>query len=203
MPPSSLPSELWLLVASGLSSTNDLAHLCNTSSRLLRIVRPFLYRIVEIQAAGHQSNASDTLALLAHDKSLAKCVVELIIERCPPPGQEHFPDDDDPQTRPNLINVDALKSMVSLKHVALYGPVFRNAHEQNEFGRVFSPESGIPLEKLTYVADNEEEVLPADRIGDMGSLKKLYWNGATLSRTFIPARSAKSSPSLVVFLYSL
>jgi len=42
--------------------------------------------------------------------------------------------------------------------------------------------SDISLEELTYVAGNEE--LPADRIGDIGGLKKLYWNGGTLKRMF-------------------
>jgi hypothetical protein len=165
-----------MLIASSVPTRNDLAHLCITSSRLLHIVRPYLYRNVEIEASGPQCNASYVLTLLARDKPLAKRVIELTLERRPPPGHEYFPDDDDPQSRPSLINLDALANMVSLKHVALYGPVFRNAHEQNEFGRVLSPRgSDISLEELTYVADNEDEEFPADRIGDIGSLKYLYW----------------------------
>lgn len=183
MPQSSLPSELWMQIASGISIPNDLAHLCVTSSRFLHIVRPYLYRNVKIKVVGPQSNASHVLELLAHDKPLAKCVIELTLERCQPPGQKYVPDDD-PQSQPSLINLDALANMVSLKHVTLYGPVFRNAHEQNEFGCVLAPGSNISLEELTYVANNEEEEFPTDRIGDIGGLKKLYWNDRTLNRTF-------------------
>jgi hypothetical protein len=167
-----------MLVASNLSTTNDLAHLCITSSRLFHIVRPFLYRNVVIKATGHQSNASHVLALLAHDKSLAKYVVQLTLERRRPPGYFSYYDSQTQVTRPSLINVDALTNMVSLQHVALYGPVFLNAHEQNEFGRVLA---GIPLDELTYIADIGadigDEEFPADRMGDMGGLKKLYWGG--------------------------
>jgi hypothetical protein len=145
-----------------------------TCSQIFHIIRPFLYRNVVIEADGHQSNASHVLALLAHDKSLAKCVVQLTLKHIQPPGYVY-----DPQiTPPSLINVDALTNMVSLQHVALYGPVFLNAHEQNEFGRVLA---GIPLDELTYIADIGadigDEEFPADRMGDMGGLKKLYWGG--------------------------
>jgi hypothetical protein len=143
-----------MIVASDLSTgtTDDLVHLCNTSSRLLHIVRPFLFRKVKVKATGDQSNATHVLALLAQDKSLAKRISELTFERCPPPGENPF-QDNDPQTRPSLINVEALANMVSLKRVALYGAVFRNAHEQHEFGRVLAPGSGIPFDELTYVAN--------------------------------------------------
>jgi hypothetical protein len=180
--PRSLPSELWIIIASDLSTTNDLAHLGITCSRIFHIVRPFLYRNVVIEADGHQSNASHVLALLAHDKSLAKCVVQLTLKRIQPPGYVY-----DPQiTPPSLINVDALTNMVSLQHVALYGFVFRNAHEQNELGRVLA---GIPLAELTYVADDgaviRDEGFPTDRIGDIGDLKKLYWDGGDSRCAFI------------------
>jgi hypothetical protein len=171
----SLPTELWLLIVSGLSSPSDLAHLSATSSRLLHIVRPFLFRKVEVKAVRRRSNASGVLALLDRDKSLARCVVDLTLERCLLPGETQHRDI---QSHPSLINVGALANLVSLKHVALYGPVFRNEHEQLEFGRVLSPGSGIALEELTYVAEDDYELFPGERFGDIGGLKKLYWNGS-------------------------
>jgi hypothetical protein len=177
-----------MLVASNLSTTNDLAHLCITSSRLFHIVRPFLYRSIVIKATGYESDASHVLALLARDKSLAKYVVQLTLERCRPPNETLLMYDI-PQIRPSLVNVDALTNMVSLKHVTLYGPVFRNAHEQNEFGRVLAPGSGISLVELTYIAGDDNEDFPADRFGDMGGLKRLYWKGGSLKCAFIAPTS--------------
>src|SRR5262245_27203919 len=165
-PQNPLPLELWIPIASNLSNTNDLAHLCITSSRFFHIVRPFLYRNVKIKAVGSQSNASNVLELLARDKALAKCVIRLTLERHSP-STDHY-------TRPSLIDPDALANMVSLQHVVLYGLVFTHVHEQLDFGRALA---NISLDELAYAAHNAEEWFPIDLMGDIGGLKKLYWNG--------------------------
>jgi hypothetical protein len=171
----SLPAELLMMVASCLSPC-DLAHLCITSSVLLHIIRPILYRKVELKAIGYHSNASTVLQLLARDKPLARCVIELKLERCLLPG-EKFLDEDPP--RPRLIYPDALENMVSLKRVILYGPIFLSEFEQSEFARVFAPGLGIEFEELVYAADTHSPArgFPDIQLGDIGGLKKLYWHG--------------------------
>jgi hypothetical protein len=165
-----------MLVASNLSTPNDLAHLCITSSRFLRILRPFLYRNVKIKAVGSRSNGTHLFTLLAHDKSLAKCVVELTLERFSPPYNRY--------DRTSLVNPDALVNMVSLKHVVLYGTVFSDVYDQIDFGRALA---NISLDELTYTADSQDDMLPTDRMEDIGGLKKLYWNSRIRQRTCICA----------------
>ena len=150
---SSLFVELWMAIASYLSN-QDLAHLTYTSVHLLDIIRPLLYRSVELDAF----NATEPLALLARDATLAKCVIMLTLQRTPDSYSSGGSDDDEesePENSPpssdlpSLINLDALANLTSLRHILLYGAIFRNALEQNEFGKALSV--GIPLQQLAMI----------------------------------------------------
>jgi hypothetical protein len=141
-----------------------------TSPGLLHIIRPILYRKIEVKAIGYHSNASGVLQLLARDKPLARCVIELKLEQCLLPG-EKFLDEGPP--RPRLIYLGALANMVSLKRIILYGSIFLSEFEQIEFARALAPGLGIELEELIYAADSRNRGFPDIRLGDIGGLKKL------------------------------
>jgi hypothetical protein len=162
---SSLPTELWILVASYISKPG-LACLGVTSSHFLSIIRPLLYHDIEVKAEGHRSNASVILNLLSQNESLARRVVKLKLTRF-----ANVPDHE-LEDLPALIDLDALTNMVSLKCITLSGPVFRNPLEQIEFGRVLAVESGIPLEELVYGGDS---ILPCPHLGGIGGLKTVVW----------------------------
>jgi hypothetical protein len=173
----SLPAELWILIASNPCLFKaDLARLCTASFHLLNIVRPLLYRTLHLEAIDHESNSATVLALLAKDKSLARCVVELTLSR-----RLTFRDLlDDLRDLPRLVNVNALANMISLKRIALSNYVFRNRWEQNTFARLLVD---IPLEELTYrssgplrqVSYSGLRGLPGDRFKGFGNVKKLVW----------------------------
>jgi hypothetical protein len=162
-----LPTELWILVASYLSKP-DLAHMSIASSRLLSIIRPLLYYDVEVKAEGHKSNASVILSLLAQNKSLARWVVKLKLIRV----VAGYVPDRELEDLPTLIDLDVLTNLSSLRGITLHGPVFRNALEQSEFGRVLAVGSGIPLEELVYVGKG---TLPGAQLGGIGRLKTIVW----------------------------
>jgi len=155
-----LPSELWLLIAQCLSLA-DLTCLILTSSRLLSIIRPALYRAVHLHTGLRCANVTQTLALLVRDKELARRVVQLDLTA-------YF-------GRGTLVDLDALMNLVSLKQVKLYGGVFRSAVEQREFGRVLA---SIPLEELTYMELSDGQQLPDDQLGGIRDLKKIVWHAA-------------------------
>ncbi|KIM75157.1 hypothetical protein PILCRDRAFT_827586 [Piloderma croceum F 1598] len=161
----SLPTELWLLVVASLDSRSDLAHLSCTSSPLLRIVRPILYRSVSLTARVQGTDPSYTLALLARDEALAKSVVELKLNR---PISRYLTS----HSMHNLVNPAALANLVSLRHIVIRGSVFLTPHEQHEFGRVLAD---IPLEDLAYIAYNSLEKWPNDEMEGIRDLKKLVW----------------------------
>jgi hypothetical protein len=161
----SLPTELWLLIVTSLESRSDLAHLSCTSSSLLRIVRPILYRSVSLTARVQGTDPSYTLALLARDEALAKSVVELKLNR---PISRYSSS----HSMHNLVNPDALANLVSLRHIVIRGSVFLTPHEQYEFGRVLAD---IPLEDLAYIAYNSLEKWPSDEMEGIRDLKKLVW----------------------------
>lgn len=152
--------ELWLLIASSLSPP-ELACLGFTSFRLLHIIRPILYRAVSLK-----TDASKTLALLARDKELARCVVELRLARrisleVPPVCDNQ-----------SLVNFDALTNLISLKRITLCERVFTTAFEQREFGRALA---SIPLEELTHIAQFYDEQWPGDQLEGIRDLKKIDW----------------------------
>jgi hypothetical protein len=161
-----LPTELWILVASCLSKP-DLAHMSIASSRFLSIIRPLLYYDVEVKAEGHKSNASVILSLLAQNKSLARWVVKLKLIRV-----ASYVSDRELEDLPTLIDLDVLTNLRSLKSITLHGPIFRNAIEQSEFGRVLAVGSGIPLEELVYVGKG---TLPGAQLGGIGGLRTVVW----------------------------
>lgn len=47
---------------------------------------------------------------------------------------DHGPDDFDPSIASCLVNLDALKNTISLKHLTLMGLVFRGENEQSFLG---------------------------------------------------------------------
>jgi hypothetical protein len=159
-----LAPELWLLIVASLSRS-DLAHLSTTSSCLLYIVRPILYRAVSVTTGIGDTDPSHTLALLARDKELAKCVVELSLNR-------QIPLDIAPRAVHSLINPDALANLRSLRHIVIRGRVLLTALEQRDFGLVLA---GILLEELTYVAYDSTEKWPGDELEGIHDLKKIVW----------------------------
>jgi hypothetical protein len=159
-----LAPELWRLIIASLSSS-DLACLSITSSRLLHIVRPILYRVVSLTTGIHDTDPLYALALLARDKELAKCVIELELDRKPP-------SDSTPNTTHSLISPDALANLLSLNRILIRGRVFLTAFEQHEFGRVLA---GIPLKEFTYSGYNSAEKWPGDEVGGICDLKKIVW----------------------------
>lgn len=171
-----LPPELWLLVVASLSLP-DLARLSLTSSHLLHIIRPGLYRIVSLKTGVHDINPSHTLALLARNKELAKCVVELRLTRNIPLLANSAPN-----TRYSLVDQDALVNLRSLKRIVICGRVFRTVFEQNSFGRLLA---GIQLEELTYIAHNDAEQWPGDHLEGIRNLKKIVWDTKDGCTSFI------------------
>jgi F-box domain len=166
----SLPTELWLLIIASLSPS-DLAHLSCTSSPLLRIVRPILYRSVSLTARVRGPDPSYTLALLARDEELAKSVVELKLDRSISRYSASH-------SMHSLVNPDALANLVSLRHIVIRGSVFLTPHEQHEFGRVLA---GIPLEDLTYIPYQYISIQhwPSNEMEGIRNLKKLVWEQGT------------------------
>lgn len=187
-----LPPELWPLIAHTLSRPN-LASLTLASSRLLYIIRPVLYRAVELETGHREANIPQTLALLARDKELARCVVELSLARI-----IFGPRDSRSYTRQRLINLDALRNLVSLQRLTLWGRVFRNTIEQRHFGRVLF---GMQLENLTYVAINEKEQWPDDHLSGIRDLKKIHWK-ATDKCAFISCVTVWRIPGIFLFLFA-
>ena len=174
----SLPPELWILIASDPCLFKaDLARLCAASSHLLNVVRPLLYRAVHLEAVDYEFSSAETLVLLAKDKSLAKCVVELTISRRL--KSDHCLNY--LQNLPCLVHVDALANMISLKHITLSDHIFRNAVEQSEFARALAC---IPLEQFSYLGSGplgqfafgaSNTGPPGDQFEGIGNLKKLVW----------------------------
>jgi hypothetical protein len=178
----SLPAELWRLIASDPCLFKaDLARLCTASFHFLHVVRPLLYRTIHLKAVGWKSNSAAALALLAKDKSLARCVVELRLSRRIVSDVEDFLESlVDLLNLPCLVNVDALANMTSLKRIEFSDNVFRNGVEQGEFAGTLAD---IPLEQLTYQSSGPQEIsygssraLPGDELKGIGNLKKLVWD---------------------------
>ena len=73
-----LPPEIWVSIANRLPK-KDLLHLCQTSQELLRVIRPILFRDVEVKR-----NWDCTCSLLASNKELAESVRNLYLRsKCP------------------------------------------------------------------------------------------------------------------------
>jgi hypothetical protein len=121
--------------------------------------------VVSLTTGIHDTDPSYALALLARDKELAKCVIELELDRKPP-------SDSTPNTTHSLISPDALANLLSLNRILIRGRVFLTAFEQHEFGRVLA---GIPLKEFTYSGYNSAEKWPGDEVGGICDLKKIVW----------------------------
>lgn len=172
--PYALPPELWRLIASSISP-RDSAHLALTCAHISDIVRPLLYRAVRLCIGMQANSASETLTLLARDKELARCVVELTLCRDSWHCKEiHDHGIFDSCVAPFLVNLDAIKNMTSLKHLALMGPLFRDNNEQSELGQVLGSTLGVLLEQMTI----HNVTFHSDGLWwtDIHDLKTVSWN---------------------------
>jgi hypothetical protein len=156
---SSIPPDIWLRIARS-SSPSGLNLLCRTSKPFLDLLRPTLYREVDLN--NPRRAFGDTLRLLAFDRNLAKHVSNLRLR---------VPDSTDGtgQKRIPSYYMDAILNMISLKKLALVSnnSIFNDATEQRlfveslskrqtaleEFGLwgylVKLPADEFPLSKLT------------------------------------------------------
>lgn len=186
----SLPPELWLLIASNLSQS-DLAYLSLASSQLLHIIRPHLYRSVNLEANPYTSH---TLALLARDKELARCVIELMLSRRSGFG---LAANVVPYQEPSLVNVAALENLITLKRITLLGRIFCTTVEQSQFGRTLA---NIPLEEFTCIASAKDGPWPSDQLEGIRDLKKFVWQKD--DRAFQVSRLHRTHTSIRLFLFS-
>ncbi|KAJ7454929.1 hypothetical protein B0H11DRAFT_1926267 [Mycena galericulata] len=118
----SLPVEVWLQILGLRICLRDLGALCLTSSQMLSITRPVLYRhlslVAEIQL---QSNVSvrETFALLARDAVLARSVRDLTLDSG---SRQHTY-----YRNPGLLDIPSLRNMTQLKRVTIIGDLSRHA----------------------------------------------------------------------------
>ena len=159
--------ELWLQIVASLSRS-DLSRLSITCRRLLHIIRPILYQSVSLTEDCSDTDPTPTLALLARDTDLAKCVVELRLDKesiFPSTFTQH-------RYRPSLINIDTLANLLSLKRIVICGIIFRTATEMIEFGRVLCE---LPLEDFTFIGPTLSESWPGVDVEGIHGLRKIDW----------------------------
>jgi hypothetical protein len=111
------------------------------------------------------TDPTPTLALLARDTDLAKCVVELKLDRksifLTTLTQHRY--------RPSLINIDTLANLLSLKSIVICGMISRTAMELREFGQVLYE---LPLEDFTFIGSTLVEEWPGDDVEGIHGLRK-------------------------------
>lgn len=168
-----LPPELWLLVVSQLSQL-DIACLSSTCRRLQHVIRAILYQSVSLKGEAGDADPSPTLALLARDAELAKCVVELRLDRRFIFATQTLKKG---RVRHCLVNANALVNLLSLKRIAIRGSVFSTAIELNEFGRALS---GLSVEEFTYIGYYAIREWPGDEVEGISDLKKIVWDAKNL-----------------------
>jgi hypothetical protein len=114
------------------------------SSHFLSIARPVLYSRLKLgteAAAEPNESAEDTLTLLARDADLARSIEALTLDA------QNTDVLEDPETPPNLVHIDALKSMTRLKRLTLDGDVFR-PNSNDEITQFFEVLGDLPLQEL-------------------------------------------------------
>jgi hypothetical protein len=169
--------ELWLQIVTSLSRS-DLSRLSVTCRRLLHIIRPILYQSVSLTEDCSDTDPTPTLALLARDTDLAKCVVELRLDKrsifVTTLTQHRY--------RPSLINIDTLANLLSLKRIVICGIIFRTAIEMREFGRVLCE---LPLEDFTFIGPILLERWPGVDVERIHGLRKIDWGPRTCTCLFL------------------
>jgi hypothetical protein len=137
-----LAPELWQMVAK-LLGLKDLNSLSRSSSYLLGVIRPILYRAVHLRYQG-PGKSDDTLRLLAYDKELAGHILAFSISA--PQAYVAVAATEPPEPIPTYYS-ESICNMTSLKSLELRGSIFNDMSEQREFVRKLR-ERERPLEEL-------------------------------------------------------
>ncbi|KAJ7170139.1 hypothetical protein C8R46DRAFT_224583 [Mycena filopes] len=161
-----LPVEIWVEIAN-LLPLSDLADLGVTSSQVISITRPILYRDLTLNTiADVEPNeaAADTFALLARDPELAKSVRVLTLDG----GEE---EDLDINDTPILVHVASLRNMSQLKSLRIIGHIFRYADEDMKADFIDALRT-LPLEELSMPYGNGcLEMFSEGQVGQIANLK--------------------------------
>ena len=126
----------------------DLALLCRTSSVLLEMTRPILYREVKLLFSFDDTRTFEALNLLAANSELSKHVVSF---RTPWP-------DDSPLLE---LLLEAIFKMSSLRKLKVDGLKFYQESQQTRFLEHFNSRT-YPLREFSYESDSMEIFTGAD-----------------------------------------
>jgi hypothetical protein len=163
--------EIWHIVAESLTQ-KDLNRLCRTSSRFLGLLRPMLYRTVDLEYHGHPE---DAIKLLASDKNLAKHVLQLNLSS---PSIAVYPSTANHEPIPPYY-MEAIQNMTSLKKLILKGSIFNDMSEQQLLVQRLSL-LGTPFE-FDFTALNQLPRMPGDQF-PLTNLTGLTWTVENTSK---------------------
>ncbi|KAK1229856.1 hypothetical protein PQX77_007074 [Marasmius sp. AFHP31] len=186
-----LPPEIWLRISESLPRS-DAARLCLANHQFLSLIRPLIYHHVSLYQVDriYESNQADlcdatpkpidaTLSLLARDSDLAQRVSGLSL---------HAPSSPYNLAIKSLINLDAMRNMISLRRLELSGPIFHlgdvwvddpKVREASETSVAFCEIlQGIGLEELV-VHHSPGSVIgfSLEQFAELRGLKKVGWVG--------------------------
>jgi hypothetical protein len=188
-----LPFDVWSEIAS-FTAIGDLSRLSGTSSTLLSIIRPFFYRVVVFS---RRSQWTQTLDLLARDKTLACAVVQL-----------EFTDSFYPNHLEVAfgglfysINLAAITNLTSLRCFKFSGNIFTGDAERREFWRILASKTPTPLEQLMYKPPSYAPLQPchADQC-DLVGLKVIQWHPRVKGMSSMSCFALESNSDLRYFL---
>jgi hypothetical protein len=174
-----LAPELWIHIASEAQSNGDLNRLCRTSKYFLHLLRPILYRTIRLRnirrhKPGGQRRPQyeqETLELLASNRDLARCVVDIWLW-----VQRH----EDGWLPPYYM--DAIWNMVSLKKLKVEGNClpFRNVAEQKLFLENVSvrqpPLEGFAFIYWTLYCGDTMDFLEGEQGFPLSNIRNFEWD---------------------------
>jgi hypothetical protein len=125
-----LPPEIWHSIGYHLHK-KDLSSICQSSRYILRVIRPLIFRKLEL--IGTDPKASEYLNLLLREGYLAECIRTFSIGNCPRHVGFRELSQDNSIRNLQLLVADFLLKMTLLTSLKIHGLLFSTSEEQQSF----------------------------------------------------------------------